>query len=255
MNLIALAAVLRARATLAMRERWTREELEAAPKAIGGSGGLQVALDVGEPHGRIRDKLVEALHQPEDPPGTPPRARGGTRGRTMTGPSRRSEGSPAPEPGGYRVAATGGTTGRRGIFLSDSAEWTQVLASYSRAYAWAGLDVGISHPLPVRAERPGPLLGRGRERLGTLQAPRHDRRPRGGHPQPARPRRRQRPRPSQPLASRRLRHRPRPAPQGMGRRSGSGWPVSSHQLALIRAAQTPQPVLTAWYGQLPASRR
>ena len=47
----------------------------------------------------------------------------------------------------YRVAATGGTTGRRGIFLSDSAEWTQILASYSRAYAWAGLDVGISHPL------------------------------------------------------------------------------------------------------------
>jgi phenylacetate-coenzyme A ligase PaaK-like adenylate-forming protein len=47
----------------------------------------------------------------------------------------------------YRVAATGGTTGRRGIFLSDFAEWTQILASYSRAYAWAGLEVGVSHPL------------------------------------------------------------------------------------------------------------
>ena len=49
--------------------------------------------------------------------------------------------------GRYRVAATGGTTGRRGIFLSDSAEWTQILASYSRAYAWAGLEVGLTHRL------------------------------------------------------------------------------------------------------------
>lgn len=49
--------------------------------------------------------------------------------------------------GRYRVAATGGTSGRRGIFLADAAEWTQVLASYSRAYAWAGLRVGLLHPL------------------------------------------------------------------------------------------------------------
>ena len=49
--------------------------------------------------------------------------------------------------GRYRVAVTGGTTGRRGIFLADAAEWTQVLASYSRAYDWAGLQVGLTHPL------------------------------------------------------------------------------------------------------------
>lgn len=47
--------------------------------------------------------------------------------------------------GRYRVAATGGTSGRRGIFLSNATEWTQVLASYSRAYAWAGLPVGPAH--------------------------------------------------------------------------------------------------------------
>jgi putative adenylate-forming enzyme len=45
--------------------------------------------------------------------------------------------------GRYRVAATGGTTGRRGVFLADPHEWTQVLASYGRAYEWAGLAAGL----------------------------------------------------------------------------------------------------------------
>ena len=49
--------------------------------------------------------------------------------------------------GRYRVAATGGTTGRRGIFLAGPSEWNAILASYSRAYAWAGLPVGLSHSL------------------------------------------------------------------------------------------------------------
>ncbi len=44
----------------------------------------------------------------------------------------------------YRVAATGGTTGRRGVFLADAHEWITVLASYSRAYAWAGLSPGLT---------------------------------------------------------------------------------------------------------------
>jgi phenylacetate-CoA ligase len=47
--------------------------------------------------------------------------------------------------GRYRIAATGGTTGRRGVFLSDAAEWKTVLASYSRAYDWAGIRAGITH--------------------------------------------------------------------------------------------------------------
>jgi phenylacetate-CoA ligase len=45
----------------------------------------------------------------------------------------------------YRVAATGGTTGRRGIFLADPQEWTQILASYGRAYEWAGVAAGLTN--------------------------------------------------------------------------------------------------------------
>jgi phenylacetate-CoA ligase len=49
--------------------------------------------------------------------------------------------------GRYRVAATGGTTGRRGIFLADPTEWQTILASYSRAYDWAGVDAGLTNRL------------------------------------------------------------------------------------------------------------
>ena len=47
----------------------------------------------------------------------------------------------------YRVAATGGTTGLRGVFLADPHEWTTVVASYSRAYAWAGVAAGLTNRL------------------------------------------------------------------------------------------------------------
>jgi phenylacetate-CoA ligase len=49
--------------------------------------------------------------------------------------------------GRYRVVATGGTTGRRGVFLSDPMEWRTVLASYSRAYDWAGVAAGLTNRL------------------------------------------------------------------------------------------------------------
>lgn len=49
--------------------------------------------------------------------------------------------------GRYRVAATGGTTGRRGVFLSDPTEWRTVLASYARANDWAGAAAGLTHRL------------------------------------------------------------------------------------------------------------
>lgn len=48
----------------------------------------------------------------------------------------------------YRVAATGGTTGRRGVFLSAPSEWRTVMASYARAYDWAGI-----HPGPTNRVR------------------------------------------------------------------------------------------------------
>ena len=41
----------------------------------------------------------------------------------------------------YRVVATSGSTGVRGIFLSDPAEWATVIASYNRAQEWAGVEV------------------------------------------------------------------------------------------------------------------
>ena len=47
--------------------------------------------------------------------------------------------------GRYRVSATGGMTGRRGIFLADSHEWTTILASYARAYDWAGVAAGLTN--------------------------------------------------------------------------------------------------------------
>lgn len=49
--------------------------------------------------------------------------------------------------GRYRVAATGGTTGRRGVFLADPTEWRTILASYSRAYDWAGVAAGLTNRL------------------------------------------------------------------------------------------------------------
>jgi len=47
------------------------------------------------------------------------------------------------------VAATAGTTGRRGVFIWDRSEWATVLASYARANDWAGIPVGLTRPLRV----------------------------------------------------------------------------------------------------------
>jgi phenylacetate-CoA ligase len=45
----------------------------------------------------------------------------------------------------YFVSGTAGTTGRRGIFLWDFAEWVHVVSSYNRAFDWAGSHRG-PHP-------------------------------------------------------------------------------------------------------------
>jgi phenylacetate-CoA ligase len=49
------------------------------------------------------------------------------------------------------VAATSGTTGRRGIFLWNLDEWVEILASYNRSLDWAGGDIQPGHPIPGRA--------------------------------------------------------------------------------------------------------
>jgi phenylacetate-CoA ligase len=45
------------------------------------------------------------------------------------------------------VAATSGTTGRRGIFLWNLDEWITVLASYNRSLDWAGATAGLTRRL------------------------------------------------------------------------------------------------------------
>lgn len=47
--------------------------------------------------------------------------------------------------GRYWVNATSGSTGQRGLFLFNFTEWTTVLASYARVYAWGGVQVGLMH--------------------------------------------------------------------------------------------------------------
>ena len=47
----------------------------------------------------------------------------------------------------WRLAATGGTTGRRAVFAWNRQEWTQVLTSYARVNDWAGVSVGLRRPL------------------------------------------------------------------------------------------------------------
>lgn len=49
--------------------------------------------------------------------------------------------------GRYRVVSTSGTTGLRGIFLSDPTEWAHVIASYARAQEWAGIVPSLRHPV------------------------------------------------------------------------------------------------------------
>jgi putative adenylate-forming enzyme len=49
----------------------------------------------------------------------------------------------------YWVNATSGSTGRRGLFLFDFAEWTTVLASYARVYEWGGALPSLTHRIKM----------------------------------------------------------------------------------------------------------
>lgn len=46
--------------------------------------------------------------------------------------------------GRYWVAATSGSSGRRGIFLFDNEEWAAIIASFVRAREWAGLRLDLT---------------------------------------------------------------------------------------------------------------
>lgn len=49
--------------------------------------------------------------------------------------------------GRYWVNATSGSTGRPGVFINSRAEWAVILATFARAREWAGLKVGLTHPV------------------------------------------------------------------------------------------------------------
>lgn len=51
--------------------------------------------------------------------------------------------------GRWRVAATAGTSGRRGIFAWNRSEWASVLASYVRANDWAGVAAFPGRPVKM----------------------------------------------------------------------------------------------------------
>lgn len=153
MNVTGLAAILRARAKLHRHERWTREVLEAyQARALSELRSFAVARSPfygdfhrgleGAPLAELPVLTKARLMERFDELVTDSAVRIADVERYLesAGPTDRFLSR-------YRVAATGGTTGQRGIFLADPAEWTCVLASYSRAYAWAGLQVGITHPL------------------------------------------------------------------------------------------------------------
>ncbi|HSN35368.1 MAG TPA: phenylacetate--CoA ligase family protein [Arthrobacter sp.] len=54
-----------------------------------------------------------------------------------------------PLKGRWWAAATAGTTGRRGTFIWNRAEWGTILASYARANDWAGISAGPTRPLKM----------------------------------------------------------------------------------------------------------
>ena len=49
----------------------------------------------------------------------------------------------------YWVNTTSGSTGRPGYFLFNEAEWTTVLASFARAYEWAGVKVKLTRRMKM----------------------------------------------------------------------------------------------------------
>lgn len=51
--------------------------------------------------------------------------------------------------GRYWVNTTSGSTGRPGYFLFNEAEWTAVLASFARAYEWAGVKVKLTRRIKM----------------------------------------------------------------------------------------------------------
>jgi putative adenylate-forming enzyme len=153
MKVATLVGLLRARAVLRSHERWTRDELlDHQARAVAELRAWAVARSpyYRDLHRGLEDAPLEAL-----PIVTKAMLMEGfddvvtDRDVRLVDVERYVATARATDRfrDRYRVAATGGTTGRRGVFLADREEWSTILASYARAYAWAGLDVSLRHPI------------------------------------------------------------------------------------------------------------
>ena len=141
MDVRAVIALLRARAVLASRDRWTREELlvhQSHALAELRAFALARSPFYREFHRGLEAAPLESLPvltkatlmERFDELVTDRDVRLGEVERHLA-----STGSTDLFRGRYRVAATSGTTGRRGVFLADRSEWTSVLASCERSVA------------------------------------------------------------------------------------------------------------------------
>lgn len=150
MNVALLAAVIRERARLTTRDHWTRDRLLAyQARQLADLRSFAVANSpfYRDLHRGLEDAPIDRL---------PSVTKATLMGRfddvvtdrdvRLADVERYLDTAAVTDrfAGRYRVAATGGTTGRRGVFLADTHEWITVLASYSRAYAWAGLTPGLT---------------------------------------------------------------------------------------------------------------
>lgn len=150
-----LFAVLRRRARLRHRERWTRGRLEAhqatAIRAIRDHAYAKSAFYRTKHHGLFERPLHEL-------PTVTKAELMASFDDAVTDPSLRltdvKEHVASMEAGDrladrWWIASTSGSTGLRGLFPWDDDEWTDVIASYARANEWAGLRVDPLHRLKM----------------------------------------------------------------------------------------------------------
>ena len=148
MGIVTLVRVLRRRAALARRDRWQRTVLdsfqqtalatlrrfavERSPFYASFHRGLERA-----PLSELPVLTKRILMQRYDSVATDPHVRLSALEAFI------SARSPGLYLDRYRVTSTSGSSGMKGIFISNPDEWLTVLASYARASQWAGTAAGL----------------------------------------------------------------------------------------------------------------
>ena len=148
MGIVTVLRLLARRRILAQRDRWRREQLESFQR--GSLRALrQFAMDRSPFYASFHRGLADAplaglpvltkslLMQNYDSVATDSRVRLGEIEAWIA--ARRG----GRYLGRYRVTATAGSSGLKGIFVSGPEEWLTVLASYARASQWAGTAAGL----------------------------------------------------------------------------------------------------------------